>query len=196
MVCVANCAFSASRARGAARHHHDAARPLVEAVHDARTEVLVTFGGLERMEVPAREQPVHERAGPLPGAGCTTTPAGLHEHDERVVDVEHLESAPLASGDELGRAAAPSGCDLDARALAHRRPSPRRTDAVDGHAPRFDPALQLACATALLAFGEGADEKTVDAGAARATADRRSHYQSFDLMCPLALIRMSTSARS
>ena len=175
----------------APRDHHDAARPLVEPVHDSRPHVLVADARLERVEVTAREQSMYERARLAARRRVHDDARRLHEHDEIVVDVEHLERHGRV-GREIGRRTR-EGPHLDLRAFTHRILGPAHR-AVDGHVAGFNPPNQLRTRRRVLALGEGADEKAVEPETRPAPVDE--DYQSFDLMCPLALIRMSTRARS
>ena len=79
-------------------HHHQPARVLVEAMHDARPrhaadarEALAAMG----------DQRVDERAGRMAGAGMDHEPRRLVDDDERVVLVDHIERNGLAA--RLGR---------------------------------------------------------------------------------------------
>ena len=163
---------------GGPRDHHDAARSLVEPVDDARPDMLVLLD----LEVTPREKTVDERACLASGSGMNHETRGLHEDDEGVVDVEHVEAHGGIGGhvgprglERVGLHARPDAHDV--RGLGHFT--------VERHPSGGNPPLDLGPRDARLPREEAVDPLAAADG-----------YQRRDLMCPFALMRMSTSARS
>ena len=93
-----------------------ASRPLVS--RSRRCTIPGRCGSPTSRELgEAREQPVHERPGGMPGARVHDEPGRLRDHDHVVVLVAHARPRPSASASGSPGAAAPR---------AARRPRPRR----------------------------------------------------------------------
>jgi hypothetical protein len=123
----------------------------------------------------------------------------LHEDDDVVIRVKYVERDPVLR--DGGGARRSFGHDVEHTAcpnLVGRFARP----AIDRDATVLDPALELGAtrnATLVVVRGlrQSRYEKPVEPlprGIRR--YDEVVRYQIFDLMCPLALIRMSTRARS
>ena len=176
---------------------------------------VVRVGGLPEglaPEEPAREQAVDQRAALVAPRRVHDEAGRLVHHHHVVVDVQHVER-DLGVGEGRG-APGRVGADHEGLALAHLGAGVA-TDAAHGDAPRVDPAPELR-ARQLERIGQRIREKAIESRSGLLAGDdelerrlaRRilagtlavsrvsSRHQSLDLMCPLALMRMSTSARS
>jgi len=122
--------------RRRARDHDDAARPLIEAVHDAGSPRPADAGELGE----ARQQPVHERARAAPRARVHDQSGWLVDRQQRVVLVEDHQLARLGLEPIVAGGGRLLPLELHAGLEAARR---LRRRAVDPHAAVVDPALDL-----------------------------------------------------
>ena len=172
------------------------ARPLVD--------VLVAVG---RIEDAAGEQAVHERPGAVAARRVHDEPGRLVQHDDGVVDVDDVEldarprRAPRSRGGGSGSTAmrAPSRSFSAAFLTTPSTVTPpcsiqRWSSERDGPSSIAESVDARKRSRRAPAASRGTTRRMVRTLGPRTRGARR--YQIFDLMWPLALIRMSTSARS
>jgi hypothetical protein len=182
---------------------HDAARALVQAVHDARAHVLGRIGVAREVlatKEAQRQQTVHQGPPRVPARRVNDETRRLVDDDDVLVRVDDVEAdvgfrLRLGGRRWLGphdHALAP--VQRGARFARH---------AVDRHAPASDPPLDLGPRHPERIRGETVEARARGLvrhdeihGVHRCRGRRAGRHQSFDLMWPFALMRMSTRALS
>jgi hypothetical protein len=142
------------------RHYENAARPLVEPVHDPGPHVTGRdVLDRSRAEEPESEEPVHQGPAFMPTRRMHDDPRGLvHDHDG-VVDVKYLERDTRVGLGERSRRWRRN--DHDDVPLTHLvrslgLPSPQRDPSV------LDPALQLGAGNSLALPAERGGDEAVE----------------------------------
>jgi hypothetical protein len=118
-----------------AAHHHQPARVLVQAVHDARARQRSGVG-------PRVQQAVEQRPGPVAGSRVHHEPGALVHHEQRLVLVHDVEGHRLGpEGEGLGRRHEFHRDHVAGAHLARRRADDRGRDL---HVAVFDQVLEVA----------------------------------------------------
>jgi len=167
---------------GVARDDHHTRSSAIEPMHDAGPHVFT----LARKQT-AREQSRHERSLGEARRRMHDDARGLHDNDDIVIGVEHFERNARV-GRDFGRRRR-ERLDVQNRSVANAIFC-TKCPIFQRYAARVDPTLRLRARAMHFARDKHIHPKT---------ARRRGNddlHQSFDFTCPLALMRMSTIARS